>query len=121
LMNLLSNAVKFTPQGGSIQMTVDGADDTAVVMVRDTGPGIPDEECEKVFDKFVQSRASHTGVGGTGLGLTICREIVQLHQGRISAVPTHGRGALLQVALPRWIPLQQPVSLFSEAPVAISA
>jgi signal transduction histidine kinase len=100
---LLGNALKFTPTGGEIAISLSATGETAAMTVRDNGPGIRDEECDKVFDKFAQSDA-RTGAGGTGLGLTICREIIERHQGRIRAVPTHGCGAHLEVVLPTWKP-----------------
>jgi PAS domain S-box-containing protein len=104
IRNLLSNAVKFTPQGGAIEIDLDTTEESAVVTIRDSGPGIPDDECETVFDKFVQSKRTKSGAGGTGLGLSICREIVLLHGGSVRAVPTHGHGALLELKLPHWNP-----------------
>jgi signal transduction histidine kinase len=101
LRNLLGNAMKFTPAGGEICVALDEQGDQLILSIRDTGPGIPDEECERVFDKFVQSNLTRTGAGGTGLGLSICREIARLHKGSVRAVPTHGHGALLQLCLPR--------------------
>ena len=91
--NLANNAVKFSPPDASIELTVDFSDDSVILTVRDHGPGIPDDECEAVFDKFVQAKATATGAGGTGLGLTICRQLVALHKGTIYAEPTHGQGA----------------------------
>jgi signal transduction histidine kinase len=110
IRNVLGNAAKFTPAQGQICIALDQHDGKIVLSMRDTGPGIPDQECERVFDKFVQSHLTRTGAGGTGLGLSICREIVRLHGGTIRAVPTHGRGALLQVCLPLCTPeaAQQP-------------
>jgi PAS domain S-box-containing protein len=102
IRNLLSNAVKFTPQDGTIRVGIDQNDDRAVVEIRDSGPGIPDDECETVFDKFVQSKRTKSGAGGTGLGLSICREIMVLHGGSVRAVPTHGQGALLELKIPLW-------------------
>jgi signal transduction histidine kinase len=106
LRNLLGNAVKFTPHGGTIEVGIDGDCDAAILEVRDTGAGIPDEECESIFEKFAQSHSTHPDVGGTGLGLAICREIVQLHQGTIHAVPTHGTGAKIRCVFPRCFPPQ---------------
>ena len=80
-------------------MTIESSHNRALVSVRDSGPGIADDECEHVFEKFVQSQRTKVG-GGTGLGLAICREIIGLHDGHICAVPTHGRGALVRFALP---------------------
>ena len=100
LRNILSNAVKFSPEHGEIRVSLACSNQMAEVSVEDGGPGIPDDECETVFDKFVQSRTTRVGVGGTGLGLFICREIVSLHQGAVRAEPTHGQGALVRVSLP---------------------
>jgi signal transduction histidine kinase len=100
IRNLLSNAVKFTPKGGEIEVSLEECADAVTVSIHDNGPGIPNDECEAVFDKFVQSKQTKSGAGGTGLGLAICREIVLLHGGEIRAVPTGGQGALLQITLP---------------------
>lgn len=112
IRNLLGNAVKFTPHGGEIRVTLSEADGLTVVSIYNTGPGIPDEDCDLVFDKFVQSNATKSGAGGTGLGLAICREIVTLHQGTIRAEQTHGQGALIRMCFPLWVPTgtEQPSS-----------
>jgi PAS domain S-box-containing protein len=83
LRNLLSNAVKFSPEGSTISIAVRVQDRCARIAVRDEGPGIPEAERERVFDKFIQSSTTQTTAGGTGLGLAICREILTLHQGCI--------------------------------------
>ncbi len=72
--------------------------------VRDQGVGIPEDELESVFDKFVQSSKTRTGAGGTGLGLAICREIIQAHYGRIWAENNPSGGACISCILP----LRQP-------------
>ena len=107
--NLLNNAIKFSPDGASIDLAVATISNAIVVTVQDHGPGIPDDECEAVFDKFVQAKATATGSGGTGLGLTICREIVSLHQGTVRAEPTHGHGARIRLVLPRYTPATPPL------------
>jgi PAS domain S-box-containing protein len=119
IRNLLGNAMKFTPPGGEICIALAEQSTQVVVSIRDTGPGIPDEECERVFDKFVQSHLTRTGAGGTGLGLSICREIIRLHDGSIRAIPTHGHGALLQLCLPRYVPDED--SRESESPLLTAA
>jgi len=106
LRNLMGNSIKFSPEGGLIEWALSQDESTAVMSIRDDGPGIPDEECEAVFDKFVQSKRTRTGAGGTGLGLAISREIVKLHEGRIYAEPTQGNGALIRVCLPLWTPAE---------------
>jgi signal transduction histidine kinase len=104
IRNLISNAVKFSPRGGDVRVSVHGGGQTVDLVVEDDGPGIPDDECEAVFDRFVQSKANRSNLGGTGLGLTICREIAALHHGDIRAERTHGKGARIHVTLPRWVP-----------------
>jgi signal transduction histidine kinase len=83
--NLLSNAGKFTPAGGAVGMRVTRAGSMARVVVEDSGKGIPPGELELVFDRFSQASNNQTGAGGTGLGLPLCREIVQAHGGHIWA------------------------------------
>ncbi len=111
--NLLSNAAKFTPEGGWIGVMLDHADlprgrrrgDPAAtcfarLVVTDSGIGIPEEELETIFDKFVQSSKTRTGAGGTGLGLSISREIVQAQGGRITAGNLAAGGARFELLLP---------------------
>ena len=104
LRNLLSNAVKFSPEGACIDVSLrvshDGDEPMAELVVADRGVGIPEEELESVFDKFVQSSTTRTGAGGTGLGLAICREIITLHGGYIFARNREGGGAEFVMQLP---------------------
>jgi len=83
--NLLSNAAKFTPAGGRVALRVAGHGALVRVTVEDQGKGIPAEELEVVFDRFSQASNNRSGAGGTGLGLPLCREIIQMHGGRIWA------------------------------------
>ena len=74
-------------------------DEAAVIIeVRDRGPGIPPGEEERIFEKFYRGNAS--GVSGAGLGLPICRAIVQAHRGTIQALPRAGGGSIFQIRLP---------------------
>ncbi len=98
--NLLSNAVKFSPDGGTIRIDVNQNDQGVRVSIRDQGMGIPEDELETVFDKFVQSSKTRSGAGGAGLGLSICREIVEAHQGRIWCENHPEGGAVFHVDLP---------------------
>jgi len=102
LLNLLDNAVRFTPQGGAI--TVGGSSeqgDRVSVWVQDTGPGIPPEALPHVFDRFYQVDAARPpGRRGSGLGLTIAREIVNRHGGDIQAESQPGQGARFTLTLP---------------------
>lgn len=101
LRNILGNAVRFSPDGGSIAIAIEADDDTVRLQITDDGPGIPEDETEAIFEKFVQSSATKTGAGGTGLGLAICRSIVDAHDGRIWAENSEQGGARLVVELPR--------------------
>ena len=101
LRNLLSNAVKFSPPGGTITIELSRHGSAIRLTVEDQGVGIPPEEFQTVFDKFVQSTATRTNAGGTGLGLPICREIMTAHQGRIWAETAPGGGARLTCELPQ--------------------
>ncbi len=102
LYNLLSNAIKFTPSGGRVEMRISPVDsDRVKLTVTDTGIGIEADKLERVFDTFVQLDGSVTREqGGTGLGLPITRELVQLLGGSISATSTVGRGSVFTVFLP---------------------
>jgi signal transduction histidine kinase len=104
--NLVSNAIKFSPDGGLVLVTLahtelaDGVPGL-LLSVRDNGPGIPDDELEAVFDKFVQSSRNSKSAGGTGLGLAIAREVVNAHQGSICARNNDDGGSHFRVAIPR--------------------
>lgn len=98
--NLLANALKFTPEGGQVELGFDQYDEGEVrIWVQDNGPGIPENELERVFERFF--RASEGGavqVRGTGIGLALVRELVGLHGGQIKA--TSPAGARFEVTLP---------------------
>src|ERR1700716_3013079 len=99
--NLLGNAVKFTPTGGTIRVLTRAVDREAMVDVIDSGPGVPLEERESIFDSFFRGRAKASGrIEGTGLGLAIAREFAEAHGGRISVV-TRTSGGHFRVILPR--------------------
>ncbi len=100
LRNLLNNAVKFSPDGGIIDIDIHWMENAVRVSVRDQGPGIPPDELEAVFDKFVQSSKTKTGAGGTGLGLALCREIIIGHDGRIWAENRPESGAEFIIEIP---------------------
>ena len=98
--NLLSNAVKFSPKGGRIEISVSREERSVLVSVRDQGVGVPEEELERIFDKFVQSSKTRTGAGGTGLGLSICCEIMIAHRGRIWVENSPEGGAVFYFEIP---------------------
>lgn len=102
IRNLLSNAVKFSPENGKIWLTsaLDTANHNVTVTVRDEGIGIPEDELELVFDKFIQSSKTKSGAGGTGLGLAISKEIIEVHKGTIWAEHNPKGGAVFCFKLP---------------------
>jgi two-component system sensor histidine kinase GlrK len=99
--NLVSNAIKYSPDGSHLSVSLQAQRGHAILRVADTGPGIPDEEQERVFDAFYQGAPADKGaVRGTGLGLSIAREYAQAHGGTVSVIKSARRGACLQVELP---------------------
>ncbi|HEX6843856.1 MAG TPA: ATP-binding protein, partial [Actinomycetota bacterium] len=101
LTNLLSNAIKFSPQGGSIEIDAETAGDVVRVGVHDHGEGIAAQDVPKLFRKFSQLDSGSTRkVGGTGLGLVICKGIVEQHGGKIWVESTPGLGSTFYFTLP---------------------
>src|SRR5580765_8160686 len=106
LDNLISNAVEFTPSGGTITVRARAMSGEAVIEVIDSGPGIPVEERESIFNLFFRGRTkaetgANSSVKGSGLGLAIARELVEAHGGRIAVVGEGGSGGHFRVTLPR--------------------
>lgn len=102
IRNLLSNAIKFSPHGGRIDITLSADDkDWIELCVADQGPGIPEDERESVFEKFVQGRGNGYAAGGTGLGLAIAKQVVVAHGGSIGAANNATGGARFAVRFPR--------------------
>ena len=101
LENLISNAIKFTDAGGEIAIEWGTIGHEAFVRVSDNGRGISAELLPKIFDMFVQERATQDGAGGLGLGLGLAKRLVELHGGTISAAsPGSGKGATFEFRLP---------------------
>src|SRR5215831_8012004 len=100
VLNLLSNAVKFTPDGGRVQVRAFVRDQDLVVTVADTGPGVAAEDRQRIFDSFQQGTRHNEQVEGTGLGLTLSKQIVELHGGRIWIDSEPGNGSTFGFALP---------------------
>lgn len=103
--NLISNAIKFTPDGGHVSVTVfsrqHGEDREAVVQVSDTGTGVPEEERSHIFERFYQGSAkSYEPVTGSGIGLVLTKEFVELHGGHIDLESREGEGSTFTFVLP---------------------
>lgn len=103
LVNLLDNAIKYTPPGSEIRITVGLlSDDAAMVEIKDSGPGIPTEDLDKIFDRFYRvdtGRARENG--GAGLGLSIVKWAVEVNGGSISVESKLGRGSIFRAVFPR--------------------
>ncbi|MCJ8279979.1 MAG: ATP-binding protein, partial [Rivularia sp. ALOHA_DT_140] len=103
LLNLLTNAIKFTPQGGNVTLRIWVEDENAIFQVEDTGIGIPQEQLSLLFEKFHQlDTPLSRRYEGTGLGLALTKQLIQMHRGRIDVESTVGQGSIFTV----WIPTQ---------------
>jgi signal transduction histidine kinase len=101
VLNLVSNAVKFTPEGGDVTVSCALGDGAATIEVRDTGPGIPEEMQDVIFDPFVQLGRSLTSTQeGAGLGLAISRDLARAMRGDVTVRSTPGEGATFTLRLP---------------------
>ncbi len=107
--NLLSNAVKYSPAGGAVQVRTTHEAATVLLTIRDHGLGIPADQLETIFDRYsrIASKATAT-IQGTGLGLPIVRQIVQLYQGKVWATSEQGQGSVFHVQLPLLDPTAVP-------------
>jgi signal transduction histidine kinase len=106
LDNLLTNAAKYTPDGGEIELAVEGTEDQVRIHVRDSGVGIPPEIRKRIFELFVQADDTlDRARGGLGIGLTLVRMLVDMHQGSVSVDSRRGKpGSQFTVRLPRIAP-----------------
>ena len=103
IFNLLSNAIKFTPEGGEVTATIEliQHNETMQFIVADTGIGIRDEEKQKIFDRFYMADDSSTRKqGGTGIGLSLVKELTELMKGQIKVISSYGKGSTFIVQLP---------------------
>jgi len=99
LVNLIHNAVKFTRSGGEVVLRAEAASSEIRFAVRDSGIGIPQEDVERIFERFYRVDKSRTG-SGTGLGLSIAKHIVEAHNGKIWAESMEGRGSTFYFSIP---------------------
>ena len=101
IVNVLSNSVKYTPEGGKIDVSVMAADEKVSFRVKDNGIGIPEEDLDRIFERFYRVEKSRTSeMGGTGLGLAIARELIEAHGGDIQIDSRLGEGTSVTVTLP---------------------
>ena len=100
IRNLVENAVNHSPEGAEIRLTASREGEAAVITVSDSGPGIPPEDLQRVFERFYRVDKSRARPGGTGLGLAIVKHLVELHGGTVQAANRPGGGAEFRVVLP---------------------
>lgn len=103
LRQLIDNSIKFSPEAQTIEIKLEegSSQSTWQVSVVDRGPGIPESELLSIFESFVQGSHTTTGAGGKGLGLTLCRQVIEHHGGTIQAANREGGGAILRFTVPR--------------------
>jgi len=112
LGNLLGNAIKFTPRGGEVRVTLEPTTDGAELRVADTGVGINAAELPYVFERFYRGAQAHESrAAGSGLGLSIVRSIVEMHNGRVSISSTPCKGTEVAVDLPREVAVSSPAAV----------
>ena len=100
LVHLIENAAKYSPAGTPIRITAEAKDDTLITSIADRGPGIDDFEQSLVFEKFYRGRNQRVQVHGTGMGLAICKAIVEAHGGRLGVTSQLGHGSVFYFSLP---------------------
>lgn len=109
LYNLLSNAVKYTPEAGHVELVVIDGSQEVRIEIRDNGPGIAPEDRQRLFQPFVQlDNAADSPIEGTGLGLALTKQLVELHGGRVWLHSQVGRGSTFGFSLPRDLPVTEP-------------
>ncbi|HYE83617.1 MAG TPA: ATP-binding protein [Clostridia bacterium] len=102
IINLMSNAVKFTGEGGNIRFTIDDNEDDAVISISDNGIGISGEDQPHIFERFYRADTSRCRLtGGSGIGLTIAKAIIEAHKGTINVESRIGEGTKFTIRLPR--------------------
>jgi signal transduction histidine kinase/DNA-binding response OmpR family regulator/ligand-binding sensor domain-containing protein len=100
IMNILSNAFKFTPEEGAIKVSISLIDKNVEIRVSDTGPGIADNEKEKVFERFYQIDRKTVKNNGSGIGLHIAKEFIELHSGKIKIEDNKPEGSVFVISIP---------------------
>lgn len=112
LINLVNNAVKFTPSGGEVRVIVRRVDESVEFKIQDTGIGIPQEDLPYIFDRFYrveQNRQRRQNSGGSGLGLTISKQVVEMHGGKIT-VSSSPKGTVFTFTIPQKVKVNAPVA-----------
>jgi two-component system sensor histidine kinase KdpD len=104
LRQLIDNALKYSPRDSPVSVAAESNEGRVIVSVTDRGPGIPEEEQSRIFEKFYRAEASRHQIPGAGLGLVIAREIIQVHGGEIWVESQPGQGSTFRFSLPTLSP-----------------
>ncbi|WP_109832536.1 sensor histidine kinase [Reichenbachiella versicolor] len=102
IQNLMDNAMKFTPENGVIKVVVDSTKDSVVVNIKDSGPGIPEEEQAQIFERYRQAKGEKATKSGVGLGLAIVKKIMELHDSTIRVMSKPNEGSTFYFSLPSY-------------------
>ncbi|MAT70050.1 MAG: two-component sensor histidine kinase [Planctomycetaceae bacterium] len=121
LLNLMTNARQAMANGGQLTLRIahDAQAGLVDLTIRDTGPGIPRDKLPRIFDRYYTTKSGPdaTGKGGSGVGLSTCRDIVEAHQGRLRVESAVGKGTAFTIRLPVWVESESSVTQ-PHAPVA---
>lgn len=102
MVNILANAVKYTPCNGKIDISVNDQGNTILIQIKDTGIGIPADELPKIFEEFFRaSNAKEVEKDGTGLGLSLAKQVIERHNGKIWVESVKGKGSIFSIVLPK--------------------
>lgn len=110
LLCLLDNAIQYNREGGSIEVEAARGEGGAVIVVRDTGQGIPAEDVPNIFERFAQRSRSRPSVGGSGIGLSMARSLIEANGGSVTLRSTGPEGTALELTLPAGRPAQTAVT-----------
>src|SRR5690606_21335343 len=100
LGNMIDNAIKYSHEGGAVSVTASASTDFVTVSIEDQGIGMPDQVIGNLFHKFYRSHRSRETVAGTGIGLYICKAIIESHGGTVGVKSTEGTGSTFTFSLP---------------------
>ncbi|WP_426349796.1 ATP-binding protein [Alloiococcus sp. CFN-8] len=115
ILNLLSNAIKFTPRGGTIEVIMREVEDDIEIVVKDSGIGIPENKLEVIFDRFAQvDKSLSRKREGSGIGLSLVKSLVELHEGTIVAESVYGQGSSFIINLPARCTEMEESSLYDK-------
>lgn len=114
ILNILSNAIKYSPEGSTVTLRTQSNDETMRILISDQGEGIPDDMKDRVFEKFTQITSSHhKKIGGSGLGLSIAKVLIEKHGGRIGFYPNENKGSTFYIELNI---IDDPISRLMKSP-----